>query len=441
MPRKFLVFCIAILSVSYAKTQYNFTTVDNLLNANLSSVFHNKVICLVMHNDSLIYYYHQGGDSLTKGDIASATKTISAALMLRLAQEGTFGLDDSIAKYYPFATTLGKGAITIRQLFAHVSGIEGTTNYNSDAGINLQQSADSILTFDSLRYTPIGTKFCYTGEDQQIAGAAAELAAGMKWDTLFKVKIAQPLGLTNTTFAATTPSNPRIAGGIRTNISDMIRFGEFVLHNGKNYQGIQIIDSINMQELWSDQTNRAYQVYSPYPYQLLMNNPYNADTIYYGLGSWLDIWNPIHFYQEQISADGAFGGIIWINRCTNMVGAFLTFMPSVYSTTYPIEFQTMDIFRNAVPNTCYKSTQIIKIDNKNPIVNIFPNPAQSTLIISASEKIEKISIYDLLGENILNVSPGKNETSINIRSIPGGFYLVKINSGKNFIAKKILFAH
>jgi len=333
---------------------YNFSSVDSLLDANLTDVFHNKVVCMVMHNDSLIYYYHQGADTTTKGGIASATKTMSAALMLRLAQEKIIGLDDSIAKYYPVATALGKGSMTIRQLFAHTSGMEGKTNYNSNSGITLQQSADSILAFDPLIYKPIGTKFCYTGEDQQLAGAAAELAAGKGWDSLFDIKIAQPLGLSNTTFYLSSPANPRVAGGIKSNAADMMRFGQFVLHNGKNKQGIQVIDSVWMQELWIDQTNHAFQISAPYPNHPLKNNPYNVDTIYYGMGTWLDIYNPTHHYQEQISADGAFGGIIWINRCTNVTGVFMTFAPSVYGTTYHVEYEAMDMFCKALPFTCYQ---------------------------------------------------------------------------------------
>src|SRR4051812_9088348 len=87
---------------------------------------------MVMHNDSLVYYYNQGADRVTTGGVASCSKTFSAALMLRLVQEGTIALDDSIAKYYPYTSALGKGSITLRQLFAHTSGLSGSTDYNSN---------------------------------------------------------------------------------------------------------------------------------------------------------------------------------------------------------------------------------------------------------------------------------------------------------------------
>jgi CubicO group peptidase (beta-lactamase class C family) len=373
---------------------------------------------MVTHNDSLIYYYHQGGDSSTTGEIASATKTMSAALMLRLVQEGVIGLDDSIATYYPFASALGKGGITLRQLFAHVSGLDGSTQYNSDASITLQQSADSILTVDSLQYKPVGTIFHYTGEDQQVVGAAAELAARMSWDSLFDIKIAQPLGLGSTTFRLTSPANPRVAGGMQSSAADMLRFGRFVLHNGRNQQGVPVVDSAWMQELWKDQTNHARQEGSPMPYHLAYNNPYNADTVYYGVGTWLDIYNPTHQYQEQISADGAFGAIIWINRCANTAGVFLTFGPSEYGRTYPVEYQAMDMFRTAVPFACYQQATAAQnsIENKSTGSRARATIARNAITISSDAPSGQIYFYTILGEKIPARSASGNRLSLDART-------------------------
>lgn len=437
--KKYLLSLVILFSVTCIKAQtYNFTSVDSLLNANLNSVFRNKVVCMVMHNDSLIYYYNRGADSLTTGGIASCTKTFSAALMLRLVQEGTIHLDDSIAQYYPFTTALGKGAITLRQLFAHTSGLSGSTQFNASTNINLQQSADSILTNDVLTYTPIGTKFLYTGEDQQVAGAAAELAAGMSWNNLFETKIAQPLGLDTTYFYLTTPNNPRVAGGIKTNSVDMLRFGQFILHNGKNSQGLQVVDSVLMQELWQDQTNHAFQVASPYPNSIPNNNPYNADTIYYGIGTWLDIFNPAQQYQEQISADGAFGGIIWVNRCTNMTGVFLTFLPSLGTTTHPVQWQIMDIFRNAVPFTCYTTTQVNEIQNINSNFIIYPNPAQQTFTVELQQNNFDVTITDITGSKIYENKNVFSKTLISSKGFMNGIYFIHVKTDKNHFTQKLI---
>ena len=430
------------LAFFHAHSQaYDFNAVDSLLNANIHSVFHDKLVCMVMNDDSLIYYYHQGADSLTTGLVASATKTMSAALMLRLTQEGVINLDDSIARYYSFASSIGKGGITLRGLFAHVSGLSGTTNYNSDATITLQQSADSILAVDSLMYSPIGSMFCYTGEDQQVAGAAAELAAGMNWDSLFAVKIAGPLGLENTTFTLTTSTNPRVAGGMKTNSADMLRFGRFVLNNGKNIHGVQVIDSALMQELWNDQTNHAFQVASPYPHHPENNNPYHADTIYYGIGTWLDIFNPSRHYQEQISADGAFGAIIWMNRCTNTVGVFQTFLPSSYFTTYPVEYKAMDIFRNAVPFTCYSTTSVNERHKKktiDPIVHSNTSTNNTAFVTHLAGKAGEVTLFTINGRKLLSRQGTDGGIRIAVSTLKSGIYLVKFSADKAVEAKILL---
>ena len=69
-----------------------------------------------------------------------------------------------------------------------------------------------------------------------------------------------------------------------------------------------------IEEMWTDQTLGAPQLSSPYPHQPEHNNPYDAETIYYGLGSWLDVYNPQTEYQEQISGAGAFGNALVGNR-------------------------------------------------------------------------------------------------------------------------------
>jgi len=60
---------------------------------------------------------------------------------------------------------------------------------------------------------------------------------------------------------------------------------------------------------------------------------------------------------------------------------------------------------------------------------IAPNPAKENITITAtSEPIESIEIFNILGQRVLNLvfdaTPSKN---INITSLIGGMYLIKIN--------------
>ncbi|MEO7048301.1 MAG: serine hydrolase, partial [Ferruginibacter sp.] len=79
-----------------------------------------------------------GGTSFkvnTLSRIYSVTKTFTAPLVLELASEGAFRLDDLISKYIPF-NDINPGLnsnVTIRQLLAHESGYSDFTDE-----INLQ---------------------------------------------------------------------------------------------------------------------------------------------------------------------------------------------------------------------------------------------------------------------------------------------------------------
>ena len=65
---------------------------------------------------------------------------------------------------------------------------------------------------------------------------------------------------------------------------------------------------------------------------------------------------------------------------------------------------------------------------------MYPNPAKGVLNISTSsnEAID-VSVYDLLGKQVLNVS--KVQTQLNISSLTPGMYFVKMKQGASIATK------
>ncbi len=55
--------------------------------------------------------------------LASISKTISAAAVMKLHEDGEFQLDDTAQKFIPEFTGNGREKITLRQLLTHVSGL------------------------------------------------------------------------------------------------------------------------------------------------------------------------------------------------------------------------------------------------------------------------------------------------------------------------------
>ncbi|HKZ22703.1 MAG TPA: serine hydrolase [candidate division Zixibacteria bacterium] len=345
----FLIFCLLIYCGNLYSQGYDFSAIDSLLLQNLNSKFAGNVVCLVAQDDTLIYSKSLGVFTPTTVQlIASTTKTFSGALILTLVDEGLINLDDSIGTYLPIFSQYGKGHCTIRQCFSHTGGWpekipDNLTDYLGSSTMTLAEAVDSIATYVPLVYTP-ASFFLYGGVSMHIIGRVAEVVTNTPWDTLFKYRIAQKCDLKKTTFCL-TGSNPRIAGGLCSTAEDIMKFASMLLHQG-SYNGNMVLSPTAVGEIWTDQTNKVFQLYSPYPNNPPYNNPYTTDTIYYGIGSWLDVYNPELLYQEQISGAGAFGTYFWVDRCRMITG--VVFTKSTYLETWPISFQIVDIVRNEI---------------------------------------------------------------------------------------------
>jgi hypothetical protein len=62
-------------------------------------------------------------------------------------------------------------------------------------------------------------------------------------------------------------------------------------------------------------------------------------------------------------------------------------------------------------------------------VSIYPNPAKNFVNISAGEKIDSATIFDLTGRIVKISNPNKEVFNFNISDLSNGIYLVKLNAG------------
>jgi len=58
-------------------------------------------------------------------------------------------------------------------------------------------------------------------------------------------------------------------------------------------------------------------------------------------------------------------------------------------------------------------------------LNIYPNPAKDVLNIQANGTIERISIIDLVGQNVLTIAPNDHNSACDVSQLPSGVYVVK----------------
>jgi CubicO group peptidase (beta-lactamase class C family) len=110
----------------------------------------------------------------------SITKSVTAALIVRLASEHRLSLDDALGRRLP-GVPGDKAGITLRQLLSHTAGLPEDAE-----GVFEQDSRDAVLraTLAAPLSRPPGTRFGYSNAGFQLLAAVAENATGIAFPRL-----------------------------------------------------------------------------------------------------------------------------------------------------------------------------------------------------------------------------------------------------------------
>jgi hypothetical protein len=68
-------------------------------------------------------------------------------------------------------------------------------------------------------------------------------------------------------------------------------------------------------------------------------------------------------------------------------------------------------------------------------ISYFPNPTNSMLFIESNEAPVKVSIYNVLGKEVLST---KNSKEIDVSALPSGVYIIRISDGVHQTNKKFI---
>ncbi|MEO1261744.1 MAG: serine hydrolase [Bacteroidota bacterium] len=142
-------------------------------------------------------------DSSMIFNIASVSKNMLATLILKLEEEGSLNLNDSVGMYVsPFPHV--DGNITIRQLLNHTSGLsdlEETAAYEAAIfdDLTYQWPAEELLNnFQNTPLGPPGSPYEYSNSNYILLVPVAEAATGKTLENLFREKIFEPLDMMHT---------------------------------------------------------------------------------------------------------------------------------------------------------------------------------------------------------------------------------------------------
>jgi len=137
--------------------------------------------------------------------IASITKQITAAAILKLSEENRLSLQDPLSLYLPAFSTLPQ--ITLYQLLTHTSGIVTLLNTSPDLNDRIQRfpgdtTLDKTLAYlraQPLRFEP-GEGFYYSNGGYAILSAVIESVTGLTYPDYLKETFFIPLGMIDTEY-------------------------------------------------------------------------------------------------------------------------------------------------------------------------------------------------------------------------------------------------
>jgi CubicO group peptidase (beta-lactamase class C family) len=239
--------------------------------------------------------------------IASMTKSLTAAGVMILVDEGKIGLLDPVEQYIPAyrgikvnpcgESQASQGCdpvnaarpITVLDLLTHTSGLPGQGPSGTEPLKSLKQRVD--LGAGSVLQAQPGTKWIYSQIGYGILGRLIEICSGKSYTEFLTERIFQPLGMTDTTFSLPAEKQNRLAvlytldatgklvraakspdlnpvvptpeGGAMTTASDMARFYQMLMNKG-TLNGKRILSVAAVEEMTTNQTGDLKNVeFSP----------------------------------------------------------------------------------------------------------------------------------------------------------------------------------
>lgn len=174
----------------------------------LRSTFNGGI--LVAKNGEIVYEKYQGFSDLKTRDsmnmnvplqIASTSKTLTSAAVLKLLQEGKLNLHDSLTKFFPaFPYT----DITVKMLLNHRSGLPEYLNYidrspwPKEQPVTNRDVLQTLIEWQPPKQFRADTRFNYCNTNYVLLALIVEAVSGQTYPDYMKQNFFIPLGMTNT---------------------------------------------------------------------------------------------------------------------------------------------------------------------------------------------------------------------------------------------------
>ena len=308
--------------------EYDFSAVEPIIDAFIAEHDLNGAGLVVVREDEGIVgeQYFGDVDADRVSLVASASKMVTAGVLVRLADEGQLDLDQPIAEYVDWAAGHNP-EITVAQLLSGSSGLVGllpTPAYGPYVcqflpTAEMEECAATAWTTpdDDADIVAPDTEFRYGGVQWQIAGAVAETVSGKTWSQLLEETYVEPCGVESLGYSnhwttlggggfaypaefdgdtSLLPSteNPHMEGGLYI---DPVDYAELLLMHLRHGRcgDTQVLEPESVEQMHTDRIGEVY----------------DGETMTgtgYGLGWWVERDD-----SGRISDPGAYGAVPWLD--------------------------------------------------------------------------------------------------------------------------------
>jgi CubicO group peptidase (beta-lactamase class C family) len=208
----------------------------------------------------------------------------------------------------------------------------------------------------------------------------------------------------------------------------MARFGLLMLNEG-NWNGNQIMtDTVYFNQM----TNTSQNLNLSYGYLWWLNgkNSFMAPGSQIVFPGQLFADAPADMY----AALGKDGQIINVVPSQNLVMIRMGEAPGTSLEVTPV--YNNDIWKKLNDLTCNVSA----IDNQSQLdIKIYPNPAKGRLFINSNSDIEKICLFNMTGQKVLEMDNiNTNNYALELSDLPAASYFIQISHGTKVSISKLL---
>lgn len=466
MKRNYILLLCIVLTSS-VKSQTLTPQLDTLLRNTLDSmhqVLNNKSLSAAIQlNDSTSWAYAIGISEQSPlvnvtpdhvYEIGSVTKTMTAAAILKLVDQGILHLDDSLHHWLPAMNYIDSN-ITIRQLLRHQSGLYDVLA-NPANQPTLLNDITKIWTpqqlIDTFLLAPLaapGGTWNYCNTNYFLLAMIIKAATGQEYHQVIRTNFFTPLQLNSIAVPAFEPLTSPVA------------------HVWIDLNGDNILDD-------------AHSLYFNW---LSLNSTAGAAGGYYSTAKDVSKWMRTYMRgdlhsatmmqeaQTTIAAPGLPGGTYGLGLMKKTFsglqgfghGGDLSYSSS--SWYFPARDISITILNNdskkiswdlvSTVNALLKtymtwalSTELNPIDLHQTDCMIYPNPANDQLFLkyhSNESESTQLMIANAFGQVVhreqLNVLKGEHEHPVAISTLPDGMYVLQFSNTQSSVQKKFVINH